>query len=442
MNIPVVGFGCLLAFQTLSAAVSAQQLKIYHIDVDQADCTLFITPNGSTLLVDSGKNGHGERIKKVLQQEGKTRIDYFVNTHYHEDHLGGIDEVENDPDLVVATVYDRGDKQFLPASKKNEKTFKDYQAAVGNRAITLTTGTQIPIDNALSVTCISRAGLVIGDTGPSDADEENDMSLSLLITFGNFRYFVGGDIEAHTEARIADKDLVMDIDMYQANHHGSHSSSSLAFMQDMIPTVVVISNGSTDSYFHPRQVTLNTYASLSPPCNVFQTNKYLGAKAGAGNVADEFIADLDTQGDEGTIKVVVNSQQNNYVVSYRDKTRTFPTKPRASASVSVQSVVIESVMADPNGSDDTEEFVVIKNKTGSAVNLTGWKLQDASSRIWRLDNAGTLQANASLKIKRNGMAMTLNNDGDLIELIDPSNAVIDEFRYTGSAVGVAVSTGH
>ncbi len=441
MKTPVFGLTLLLSAHVLFPAQS-QQLKIYHIDVDQADCTLFITPNGSTLLVDSGKNGHGARIKKILQQEGKSRVDYFVNTHYHEDHFGGIDEVASDPAFVVATAYDRGDKQFLPADKLSEGTYKDYLAAVGNRAITLTTGMQIPIDPAMSVTCISRGGLVIGDSGPSDADEENDMSLSLLITFGNFRYFVGGDIEEQTEKRIADKDLVMDVDMYQANHHGSHSSSSLAFMQDMIPTVVVISNGSTEKYYHPRQVTLDTYAHLSPPCNVFQTNKYLGHKAGGGNVDDEFIADLDTNGDEGTIKVVVNPAQNNYVLSYRDKTRTFTIKPRGHAPAAAQSVVIERLMPDPAGSDNTEEYVVIKNKSDTPVGLTGWKLGDASSRIWRLDTFGTLQPNASLKIKRNGMAMTLNNDGDMIELIDPSSVVIDEFRYTGSAEGVEITTGH
>ena len=55
-----------LAVLALAAPSSAQTLRIYHIDVDQADSTLFVAPGGNTLLVDSGKNGHGQRIKDVM----------------------------------------------------------------------------------------------------------------------------------------------------------------------------------------------------------------------------------------------------------------------------------------------------------------------------------------------------------------------------------------
>ena len=56
------------------------------------------------------------------------------------------------------------------------------------------------------------------------------MSVSLLITFGSFRYFIGGDIEAPTEQKIADRDLVKDVDVYIADHHGSDTSSIVPFL--------------------------------------------------------------------------------------------------------------------------------------------------------------------------------------------------------------------
>ena len=71
----------------------AQQLRIYHIDVEQASSTLFVAPGGKTLLVDSGKNGMGTRIKNIMNRAGVATIDFFVDTHYHEDHYGGIDDL-------------------------------------------------------------------------------------------------------------------------------------------------------------------------------------------------------------------------------------------------------------------------------------------------------------------------------------------------------------
>ena len=50
----------------ISIAADAQGLLIYHIDVDQADATLFVTPSGSTLLVDAGRSGSAARIKALL----------------------------------------------------------------------------------------------------------------------------------------------------------------------------------------------------------------------------------------------------------------------------------------------------------------------------------------------------------------------------------------
>lgn len=80
-----------LAVLLSAVPLSAQTLRIYHIDVEQASATLFVATGGRTLLVDSGKNGQGRRIKAVMDRAGVSVIDFFVDTHYHEDHLGGID---------------------------------------------------------------------------------------------------------------------------------------------------------------------------------------------------------------------------------------------------------------------------------------------------------------------------------------------------------------
>ena len=234
-------------------------------------------PNGKTLLIDSGKNGHGQRIRTVMQQAGVTQIDAFVASHYHEDHYGGIDDLV-DMGVPVLESYDRGDKACcLSTKKKNEPTFKDYMRTVGEDAIALRRGDTINLDPLVSITAISSGGVVIGEAMPVTGTDENDMSVSLLITFNGFKAFFGGDTEQPTEQKIADRHLVRDVDVYKGNHHGSHSSSSGPFMNEVRPAVVVISNGNDAIYKHPRQVSLKTYAALSKPPAVFQTNKCLQA---------------------------------------------------------------------------------------------------------------------------------------------------------------------
>ena len=85
----------LVAAFLAATPLSAQTLRIYQIDVEQADVALVVMPNGKTLLIDAGKNNMGPRLQAVMQQAGVTHIDAFVASHYHEDHFGGIDDLVN-----------------------------------------------------------------------------------------------------------------------------------------------------------------------------------------------------------------------------------------------------------------------------------------------------------------------------------------------------------
>ena len=168
-------------------------------------------------------------------------------------------------------------------------------------------------------------GAVIGERNPDVGINENDMSIALLIEYGDFKYFIGGDIEHPTEGEIAERDLVMDVDVYHSNHHGSDTSSTPELVEDMKPTVIIISNGNHGLYKHPRKSILNYYKNMSPEPTVFQTNKYLKGGKG-GNVPDEFIADPETVHDTGTILVSVDESNGTYEVSYRDQNHEFQIK--------------------------------------------------------------------------------------------------------------------
>src|SRR5580704_8713711 len=76
-------------------AQDKKALQVYFIDVEGGQSTLFVSPSGQSLLVDTGWAGGRDagRIASVAKLAGVSQIDYLVLTHYHGDHAGGVVEL-------------------------------------------------------------------------------------------------------------------------------------------------------------------------------------------------------------------------------------------------------------------------------------------------------------------------------------------------------------
>ena len=96
----------------------------------------------------------------------------------------------------------------------------------------------------------------------------------------------------------------------------------------------------------------------------------------------------------------------------------------------------------PVGNNRKLEEITIRNDGTVDVSLAGWRLEDESGRTWPLVGFGTLAPGQSLTIQRNGMPMSLDNSGDEIVLFDGENGEHDRYKYTSSAKGVPIPTGH
>src|ERR1700694_4506893 len=107
----------LLLFLTLSASVTVAQsqpaktLNIYVIDVEGGNATLFVSPSGESLLMDTGNVAPGAvrdagRIIAAAKDAGLTQIDHLIITHWHGDHFGGLAEFA--PQIPIKEFIDHG----------------------------------------------------------------------------------------------------------------------------------------------------------------------------------------------------------------------------------------------------------------------------------------------------------------------------------------------
>jgi beta-lactamase superfamily II metal-dependent hydrolase len=234
-------------------AVAAGDLTITLIDIGQGDATLIQSPSGRTLLFDGGKNGRGTSIViPFLQAAGIDTLDYIVASHYHEDHIGGLDEVFNAIEVREA-VYDRG-------WSYTTLTYSSYANAVASKRQTIQPDQVIDLGEGVTVTCVALNSNDQLAAPYNDSSEENEYDVCLLVEYGGFDYFQAGDLTggglSYEDIETSVAPLVGDVDVYHVSHHGSLSSSNPAFMQAVQAEVSVISVGD-NSYGHPAQAVLD-----------------------------------------------------------------------------------------------------------------------------------------------------------------------------------------
>ena len=222
--------------------VAQEDLLIDFIDVGQAD-SILVRNQDKVMLIDAGTNEAGETVVNYLENLGITKIDYLIGTHPHEDHIGGLDDVINNFD--IGQIY-------MPKIETTTKTFEDVLEAIENKKLTVTApnkGDKIEL------------GQAVGEfmTEPIlDEDNLNVSSLVLRLEFGNTSYLFMGDAEEENEETIRWPKT----DVLKVGHHGSSTSSSESFLEQVQPKYAIIMAGKDNSYGLPTQETINKLSNI------------------------------------------------------------------------------------------------------------------------------------------------------------------------------------
>ncbi|MCK4814701.1 MBL fold metallo-hydrolase [bacterium] len=300
----------------VSGTTLAQNLKIYCIDVDQGSSTLIVAPNNKSILIDCGLSGKADAVYKVVtDQAGLSSINYFLCTHYHDDHYGAIDKLRAKGIEITDKFYDRNSESWL-GGKATETQYEQYAAEAEGKRKYLRPGRKINIDANVDIECFVANSRAKGEYGQIEyPEDENAYSIGLLIFYNGFDFLIAGDLTEEVERKLVNREVLKDVDVYHVSHHGSDTSSCSNFLDAIKPEVCIISSGSHGTYKHPRRNTIERLQNISSVQHIYQTNKNIKEyryPETVKNVADEFIGDLDCDGDEGTILIEVMA--NNYTV--------------------------------------------------------------------------------------------------------------------------------
>lgn len=211
---------------------SDDELKVYFFDVGQAD-SIFVMSSGECMLIDAGNNADGKLIVKQLENMNIDTIDYVVGTHPHEDHIGGLDDVINN--LKIKNV-------LMPKKTTTTKTYEDVLKAIKNANLKIKTPKVGDIFYVGMAKCE-----VMGIE--NDAENLNENSIIIELTYGEKKFLFTGDAEVANE-KLRSWD---DIDVLKVAHHGSRTSSSEEFLEQVKPEYAIISCGQDNDYGHPHK---------------------------------------------------------------------------------------------------------------------------------------------------------------------------------------------
>jgi beta-lactamase superfamily II metal-dependent hydrolase len=236
-------------------------VEIFLIDVEGGNATLFVSPTGHSMLMDTGNGGANAgrdagRIMDAVRAAGLDRIDYLVTSHWHGDHFGAMEEIATR--IPIGVYVDHGPSvESNPGTETFLSTVYPRLYEVGTRRV-VAPGDTLDL-GAARFTFLASAGEVIdsplpgaGEPNPycdsftpqAEDTGENARSAGGLLSFGVFRALHLGDLTVNREFDLmCPANRVGAVDLFVVSHHGQPSSNDPVLVHAIRPRVAILNNG-------------------------------------------------------------------------------------------------------------------------------------------------------------------------------------------------------
>ncbi|OHB18889.1 MAG: hypothetical protein A2854_03495 [Parcubacteria group bacterium RIFCSPHIGHO2_01_FULL_56_18] len=233
----------------------AETLTVTFLDIGQGDSIFIEAPSGWQLLIDGGKNRAVIRqLSRVMPWYDRT-IDVVIGTHPDADHIGGLPDVLSRYKvglIIESSVQDPegADSAALERAASHEEGAQRLTAERG-QIIDLGKGAYLEI---------------LFPDRPVPKLETNTGSIVARLVYGDTSFMLTGDSPKAIEEYLVRLDGdALKSNILKAGHHGSRTSSDISFVGFVSPAYGIYSRGCDNSYGHPHQETVDTFARLAIP---------------------------------------------------------------------------------------------------------------------------------------------------------------------------------
>jgi len=237
----------------------ADSIQIHVIDVGQADCMVFETPNGN-IMIDTGTDLSETMLRAYLRSHGLTSFEYLILSHPHDDHIGGADMILREFPVKTLVSADTVsiDQVWLNVKAALEDNKGDVKWLKPDAGTTFWLG-EVRVE-ILAVPAAENEG-------------GNDDSLIIRADIGECSFLMMGDAEAKLEKQLLNTlpQSSLNATFLKVGHHGSSGSTTEAFLKVVRPEIAVISAGDGNSFSHPHQELLLRLRSID--AKIYRTDQ-------------------------------------------------------------------------------------------------------------------------------------------------------------------------
>lgn len=214
-----------------------QLLEVHFIDVGQGDSIYIKTPENKHILIDGGPPEAGKDVVTYLTEQGAHSIDLLIATHPHYDHIGGLIEVIEQIPI----------KQIVHTGIMHPtKTYFLYMYQIWKQALPV----YIPVADEF---IFQEKNLTIQVLNSEQKHASiNNASLAIKLNYKNINYLLLGDLEREAEDKLK-QTTSLRADIVKIAHHGSKTSSSYEFLQEIHPKIAILTYGKDNKFGHPNE---------------------------------------------------------------------------------------------------------------------------------------------------------------------------------------------